>query len=76
LYWESNFGAVMNKIMIEIAHETVKGLYNIGLVDQMTMHEFDALCLPKIKEMFLLHMLYDKVAKRNIEDLIYKKSIG
>ena len=40
----------MDKTMTEVAHETVKGLHNIGLVDQMTMHEFDALCLPKIKE--------------------------
>lgn len=36
--------------MTKVAHETVKGLYDIGLVDQMTTHEFDALCLPKIKE--------------------------
>ena len=40
----------MDKTITEVIHETVKGLHNIGLVDQMTMHEFDALCLPKIKE--------------------------
>ena len=38
-----------NKTMTEVAHDTVKGLYNIGLVDKITMHEFDGLCLPKIK---------------------------
>jgi putative transcriptional regulator len=38
-----------NKTLTEVAHETVKGLYDIGLVDQVTMLEFDALCLPKIK---------------------------
>jgi putative transcriptional regulator len=41
----------MGKTMTEVAHETVKGLYRIGLVDQVTMHEFDALCLPKIKQL-------------------------
>ena len=35
--------------MIEVAHETVKGLHKAGLVDKVTMHEFDALCLPKIR---------------------------
>lgn len=39
----------MDKTITEVIHETVKGLHNVGLVDQMTMHEFDALCLPKIK---------------------------
>lgn len=39
----------MEKTITEVVHETVKGLHNIGLVDQVTMHEFDALCLPKIK---------------------------
>ncbi len=38
-----------DKTITEVVHETVKDLYNIGLVDQVTMHEFDALCLPKIK---------------------------
>jgi putative transcriptional regulator len=40
-----------HKTMTEVAHETVKGLHKIGLVDQTTMHAFDALCLPKIKEL-------------------------
>ena len=38
----------MDKSMIEVAHETVKGLHKAGLVDQVTMHEFDALCLPEV----------------------------
>jgi putative transcriptional regulator len=40
-----------HKTMTKVAHDTVKGLHKIGLVDQTTMHEFDALCLPKIKEL-------------------------
>ena len=30
-------------------HETAKGMYEIGVMDEQTMREFDALCLPKIK---------------------------
>ena len=41
----------MNKSLTEVAHETVKGLHKIGLVDKMTMRKFDAICLPKIKDM-------------------------
>jgi putative transcriptional regulator len=41
---------MMKKSITEVIHETVKGWHKIGIVDQVTMHEFDALCLPKIKE--------------------------
>jgi putative transcriptional regulator len=40
----------MNKSLLEVAHETAKGLHKIGLIDKLTMHEFDALCLPPIKK--------------------------
>lgn len=39
----------MNKELTETLHETAKGLHRIGLIDEQTMHEFDALSLPKIK---------------------------
>jgi len=42
---------MMEKSAIEVAHETVKGLHKIGLVDKMTMHKFDAMCLPEIDDM-------------------------
>ncbi|MSO93306.1 MAG: DNA-binding transcriptional regulator [Rhodospirillales bacterium] len=35
--------------ILEEVHEGVKGLHRIGLVDDMTMKEFDALCLPPVK---------------------------
>lgn len=40
----------MAKTMTEAAHETIKELFDIGLVDKMTMHEFDALCLPEVRD--------------------------
>lgn len=40
---------VLHKTMAEVAHETVKELHDIGLVNKVTMRKFDALCLPKIK---------------------------
>ncbi len=38
------------KPILETVHETAEGLYDAGLMDTKTMREFDALCLPPIKE--------------------------
>lgn len=35
----------MDKSILEVVHESAKGLYDTGIVDATTMHEFDALCL-------------------------------
>ena len=40
----------MSKRILETVHETAKGLHDAGLMEVTTMHEFDALCLPPIKE--------------------------
>ena len=36
-----------NKSILEVVHETAKGLYEIGLVDEQKMREFDNLCFPQ-----------------------------
>ncbi len=36
----------MNKSILEVVHEGAKDLHQIGFMDDMTMREFDALCLP------------------------------
>lgn len=38
----------MDKSITEVVHESVKGLYDVGLVDAKTMKNFDVLCLPEI----------------------------
>src|SRR3990167_3455230 len=40
-----------NKRMLETAHEIAQGLYDAGIIDAMTLREYDALCLPPIKEL-------------------------
>jgi putative transcriptional regulator len=32
-------------------HETASGLHRTGLLDKQTMREFDALCLPPVREL-------------------------
>lgn len=41
----------MKKSIFKVVHESAKGLYDSGLIDATTMRKFDAMCLPKIKEM-------------------------
>lgn len=40
----------MAKVIIDAVHETAKGLHKSGAMKAKTMHEFDVLCLPPIKE--------------------------
>ena len=37
--------------ILEAVHETAFGLYEAGVMDQVTMREFDLLCLPKIEKL-------------------------
>lgn len=38
-----------SKPILEVVHETAKGLHKAGAMNAATMREFDALCLPPIK---------------------------
>ena len=41
----------MKKSILEVVHESAKGLFDIGLMDAKTMHSFDAMCLPPVKKL-------------------------
>jgi putative transcriptional regulator len=36
--------------LLDVLHGTAKGLHSAGVMDAKTMREFDALCLPPVKE--------------------------
>jgi len=38
------------KAILDTVHKTARGLREAGLMDTKTMREFDALCLPRVKE--------------------------
>lgn len=40
----------MKKTILEVVHESSKGLQDAGVMNEETMREFDALCLPPVKE--------------------------
>lgn len=39
-----------NKSILDVVHEGATDLHNAGVMDDMTLREFDALCLPPIKQ--------------------------
>lgn len=41
----------MSKSILEVVHESAKGLYDAGLMDIETMHTFDAMCLPPVRKL-------------------------
>lgn len=40
----------MEKSILKVVHGAVKGLYDAGIVESITMHEFDSLCLAPVKQ--------------------------
>lgn len=40
---------MMGKNLTQVIHETAKDLYESGVMNEQTMREFDAMCLPPIK---------------------------
>lgn len=42
---------MLGMTMLEVAHEMAQGLYEVGGIDEITMREFDVLCLPPVKEL-------------------------
>lgn len=40
----------MDKSILEVVHESAEGLNKAGVLSDMTMREFDALCLPPVKQ--------------------------
>ena len=41
---------MMSKSILDVVHETAQGLHAAGAMKATTLREFDALCLPPVKE--------------------------
>jgi putative transcriptional regulator len=39
------------KPILKVVHESAKSLYEAGLMDVVTMHEFDSMCLSPVKKL-------------------------
>ena len=54
---------MMGKNITEVIHATAKGLHNAGVMNEQTMWEFDAMCLPPIKHFTAIQIR--RIRKRN-----------
>lgn len=41
----------MDKSILEVVHDSAKDLHETGVMKETTLREFDALCLPPVKEL-------------------------
>ena len=39
----------MKKSILDVVHESARDLHDAGVLDEITLKEFDALCLPPVK---------------------------
>jgi putative transcriptional regulator len=51
------------KKILDTVHQTAKGLHKAGVMDMQTMREFDALCLPPVKNLSAVQIR--RLRKRN-----------
>jgi putative transcriptional regulator len=41
----------MKKKLLEVAHEAANDLYEAGVIDAITMREYETLCIPPVREL-------------------------
>lgn len=54
---------MMGKKLIDVIHETAKDLHQSGVMSDQSMREFDAMCLPPVKQYTPLQI--KRLRKRN-----------
>ncbi|MBX9704371.1 MAG: DNA-binding transcriptional regulator [Silvanigrellaceae bacterium] len=65
----------MDKSILKVVHESAKGLYDAGIVDATTMHEFDALCLPPVKDL-TAHEIKKLRLKEHVSQAVFAKYLN
>ena len=65
----------MNKSILDVVHESAKGLYDAGIVDATTMHEFDVLCLPPVK-LFTSQEIKTLRLKEHVSQVVFAKYLN
>lgn len=65
----------MKKSILDVVHESAKGLYDAGIVDATTMHEFDALCLPPIKK-FTSQEIKSLRLREHVSQVVFAKYLN
>lgn len=65
----------MKKSILDVVHGSAKGLYDAGIIDSTTMHEFDAMCLPPIK-LFTPQEIKALRLKEHVSQVVFAKYLN
>lgn len=65
----------MDKSILKVVHESAKGLYDAGIVDAATMHDFDALCLAPVKKLSA-HEIKMLRLKEHVSQAVFAKYLN
>lgn len=61
--------------LLEAAHEMAQGLYKVGAVDEITMRQIDALCLPE-KKVFLPEDIKRIRTENHVSQAVFAAILG
>ncbi len=62
----------MDKSILEVVHDSAKELHEAGLVKDITLREFDALCLPPVEEYTAGQIKYIRTKSRASQGVFAK----
>lgn len=65
----------MKKSILDVVHGQAKGLYDAGIVNATTMHEFDVLCLPPVK-LFTSQEIKTLRLKEHVSQVVFAKYLN
>lgn len=65
----------MKKSILDVVHDSAKGLYDAGIIDPTTMHEFDVMCLPPIK-LFTSQEIKTLRLKEQVSQVVFAKYLN
>ena len=65
----------MKKSILDVVHGSAKGLYDAGIIDATTMHEFDVLCLPPVK-LFTSQEIKTLRLKEQVSQVVFAKYLN
>lgn len=65
----------MDKSILDVVHDSAKGLYDAGIIDSTTMHEFDAHCLPEVETFTPLEIKKIRL-KEHVSQAVFAKYLN
>ncbi len=62
----------MKKTLLEVAHEMANDLYEAGVIDAITLREYEALCIPPVHELSPRQIKYIRLRAKVSQSIFAK----